>query len=339
MKNSNKLFTVIGITVALVVALAGTGWFINTTFAQGPWQGGYSGWMHNNQALFDLLKSDASTLLQERQAGKSWIDIATTQGVSEQALNDTLLQPVTQMHARMGENYPQTNTAQMTEWMHTQFSQDLKAAQFGTMTDMHVFGGNMMNGMMNGNGMMGGMMDNWNGNNGFGGTMSGMMNGGMMNGEMMNGMTNGNGMMGRMMDNWNGNDGFGGTMSGMMNGGMMNGGMMTGGMMGDWNNAPNVNATPVPSTQKIDHEIGFTAQNFKFAPKQVQVEKGETVKFTITNQDNFAHNVVSQDGKIAYTLLPANQITSIVWNAPNQAGTYTVICTFHPGMQFQIAVE
>ncbi|MBI4670903.1 MAG: cupredoxin domain-containing protein [Chloroflexi bacterium] len=317
MKTQTKLLIVVGITAALVLALVAGGWFINTAFAQGPWQGGNWGAMHNNQAVLDLLKTNANDLLQQRQQGKSWLDIASAKGVSEQALTDALLQPVTQMHAWMAQNYPQANAAQMTEWMRQQIAQDIRVAQYGTMTDMHVFAGSMMNAPHNG-----ARMGNWNGN-GYGGMMGGW---------------NGNGMMG----NWNGANGFGG----MMNGGMMGnwngtngfGGMMGGGMMGGWNNAPSVNATPVPSTQSVDKEINLTARNFKFDPTRVEVKKGETIKFKITNQDNFAHNAVSQDGKLVYTVLPANQTTSVVWTAPNQTGTYTIICTWHPGMQFQIVV-
>lgn len=255
-----KLFTGIGIAALLVIALTIGGWFLNTAFAQGPWQGDNWSIMHNNQAVLDLLKTNENDLLKERQAGKSWLDIATAKGVSEQALTDALLQPMTQMQSWMTQNYPQTNVAQMTEWMREQFAQDLRVTQYGTMTDMHVFSGSMMNGMMNGNNMMG----------------NGMMNG---NGMMGGGMMNGNGMMG----NGNDNNGFGG----MMGGGMMNGGMM-GGMMNGSFNTPNVNVTPVPSTQKIDREVNLTVSTFKFAPVTVTVKQGETVKFTITNQDKSA---------------------------------------------------
>ncbi len=308
MKTETKILTGIGIALVLVATLAIGGWFLNSAFAQGPWQGGNWSVMHNNQAVLDLLKTNESDLLKERQAGKSWLDIATTKGVSEQALTDALLQPMTQMQSWMTQNSPQANDSQMTEWMRQQIAQDLRVTQYGTMTDMHVFGGSMMNGMMGGSNGFGGMMGNGNGNYGFGGMMGGMMNGGMMNGN------------------------------GMMSGGMMNGGMM-GGMMNGSFNTPNVNATPVPSTQKIDREVNLTVSNFKFAPATVTVKKGETVKFTIVNQDKFSHNVVSQDGKLAYTVLPANQTTSVLWSAPNQAGTFTVVCTWHPGMQFTIEVE
>ncbi len=309
MKTQTKLFTGIAVVAILVLTLALGGWFMNTAFAQGPWQGGNWSAMHNNQAVIDLLKTNESALLQERTAGKSWLDIATAQGVSEQALTDALLQPMTQMQSWMTQQYPQSNATQMNEWMRQQFAQDIRVTQYGTMTDMQVFNGSMMNSMMGGNGMM-------NGGNGFGG----------------------------MMGNGNGYNGFGGMMGGgMMGGGMMNGaphnGGMMGGMMNDSFNTPNVNATPVPSTQKIDREVNLTTFNFKFAPATVTVKKGETVKFTIVNQDKFAHNIVSQDGKIGYTVLPANQTTSVLWSAPNQAATYTALCTWHPGMQFQIVVE
>lgn len=306
MKTQIRLFTGIGIALVLVAALAIGGWFLNTAFAQGPSQGGNWSVMHNNQAVLDLLKSSESDLLQERQAGKSWLDIATTKDVSEQTLTDAMLQPMTQMSSWMTQNHPQTNVAQMTEWMRQQIAQDIRVTQYGTMTDMHIFSGPMMNGVPHNGAMMGG-----------------------------NSMMNGNGMMGT----GNGNNGFGGMMgSGMMSGGMMNGGMM-GGMMDGSFNTPNVNATPVPSTQKIDREVNLTVSNFTFAPAKVTVKQGETVKFTIVNQDKFAHNVISQDGKLGYTVLAANQTSSVVWSAPNQAGTFTVICTWHPGMQFTIEVE
>lgn len=283
-------------------ALIAGGWFLNTAIAQGPWQDGFMGMGHNNQAVRDLLKTNESDLLKERQAGKSWLDIATAKDVSEQELTAALLQPMTQTRAWMTQNYPQSNATQMTEWMRQQITQDIRVDQYGTMTDIQVFGGSMMNGMM--------------------GNSSGNAYGGMMNG---------NGIMG----NSNGNNGFGG----MMNGNGMMGIMMSGGMMSGWNNTPNVNATPVPSTQNIDREVNLTAFTFKFAPATVTVKQGETVKFTIVNQDKFGHNAVSQNGKLAYTVLPANQTTSIVWVAPNQVGSYTVMCTWHPGMQFTIVVE
>ena len=124
---------------------------------------------------------------------------------------------------------------------------------------------------------------------------------------------------------------------GMMGG--QNGGMMGGrGMMGGFGNAPTINATPVPSSQPIDREVKITAHNLQFDLTRVVVKKGETVKFTITNQDAVAHNFGSQDGNITYAFLPPNATQSVVWVA-SEKGTYTALCTLHAGMQMQIVVE
>ncbi len=132
---------------------------------------------------------------------------------------------------------------------------------------------------------------------------------------------------------------------GMMNGGggmmgndqMMNGGGMMGGQ--GYGAAPNVKATPVPANQPIDREADITARNLQFEPTRVVVKKGETIKFTITNQDGVAHNFVSQEGNIAYTFLRPNATQSVVWVAPKTAGSFTALCTFHAGMQMQIVVQ
>jgi plastocyanin len=125
-------------------------------------------------------------------------------------------------------------------------------------------------------------------------------------------------------------------------GGMMGGGMMgPGGMMGGgypYGYAPSAIPTPVPANVPIDREIKITARNLRFDPARVVVEKGETVRFMIANQDAAPHNFVSQDGNIAYTFLPANATQAVVWVAPEK-GTYVVLCTYHAGMQMQIVVE
>lgn len=120
-------------------------------------------------------------------------------------------------------------------------------------------------------------------------------------------------------------------------GGMM-GGPGRNGMMGGYGYAPNANATPIPSDKPIDREVKITARNLQFDPTRVVVKNGETIRFTITNQDAVVHNFVSQGGNITYSFLPPNATQSVVWVAPEK-GTYTVLCTFHAGMQMQIIVE
>lgn len=220
----------IGITLAAVLAVALTlgfaGGFINTASAQGPDNGNtFAGTCHDNTAVLDLLKSSAADLQTQRQAGKSWLEIATAQGVTEQALVDAILKPVDSMHDWMEENYPQSNAEQMDEYMRDQVAKDIRESKFGTMTDRRLLGGfGGMMGNWTGNNGFGGMMGNWNGNNGFQGMMG--------NGNWFQGMmSNWNGFWGGMMGN--GNNGFPGMMG---NGYGANGygGMMGGrGMMGN----------------------------------------------------------------------------------------------------------
>ncbi len=122
--------------------------------------------------------------------------------------------------------------------------------------------------------------------------------------------------------------------------GVPSGGMMGGrrGTMGRYGYAPNANPTPVPSDRPIDREVKITARDLRFDPSRVVLKNGETIRFTIVNQDGVAHNFVSQDGDIAYTLLPPNATQTVVWVAPER-GTYTAFCTFHTGMQLQIVVQ
>lgn len=217
MKNISRAKIIVGVAVLLTLALAAGGWFYTSAWAQGPWQGGVA---HDNQAVLDVLKSTQNELLQQRQAGKSWLDIATAKGVSQDALVGALMQEVNEHHAWMGQQVPQFNGTQMTEWMRAQFAKDLSVSAFGTMTDRHVFGG-------------GGMMGNFNGTSG--NMPFGMMRGwGMMGNWNTDGNNNWNAMPhGWMMGNWNNNNGNG-TFGGMH-----------GGMMRGWNTAPN--PTPAPA--------------------------------------------------------------------------------------------
>lgn len=174
-----KIILAAGIATLLVIGLAVGGWFVYSAYAQGttPWANGF-GACHNNQAVFDLLKTTQSDLQSQRQAEKSLLDIATAKGVTEQQLTDALLQPMAAMHAWMGQNYPQSNLDQMTQYMRDWIAKDIRETKFGTMTDFRLFNGNgpgmtggvnRFNGMMNGFGGYGGMMNG----GGYGGMMTG----------------------------------------------------------------------------------------------------------------------------------------------------------------------
>lgn len=175
-----KIALAAGIAALLLAVVVG-GWFAYTAYAQGgtPWTNDGIGFgsCHNNQAVLDLLKMSATDLKAQRQSGKSLLDIAVGKGVTEQQLTDALAQPMTAMHAWMGQTYPQSNAEQMTQYMRDWIAKDIRETKFGTMTDFRLFGGyggGMMGGYYGNGGMIGGF-------NGFGGMMNGSGGyGGMM---------------------------------------------------------------------------------------------------------------------------------------------------------------
>lgn len=173
--NATKILIALGIAAVLALALVSGGWFVNSAYAQGPTQNSQFGYgaCHNNQAVLDLLKISASDLQAQRQAGTSLLDIATEKGVSEKDLVDALLQPIAGMHGGIAQNNPQSNADQMTQYMRDWITKDIRETQYGTMTDLRLFGGHggMAGGMMGGGMMNGGMMGSGNGSNGFGGMM------------------------------------------------------------------------------------------------------------------------------------------------------------------------
>lgn len=201
--NIKKILAIVGLAAVLALALIAGGWFVNNAYAQAPTQNSQTGpgACHNSQAVLDLLKISSSDLKAQRQAGKSLLDIATAQGVSEEKLIGTLINPIVQMHAWMAQNYRLSNADQMTQYMRDWITKDIRENRYGTMTDLRLFGGygGMMGGGMmgnfNGTNEFGGMMGGWNRGNGFGGMM------GSGNGNTFGGMMGSNGS-GGMMGNW-----------------------------------------------------------------------------------------------------------------------------------------
>lgn len=133
----------------------------------------------------------------------------------------------------------------------------------------------------------------------------------------------------------------GGHMGGGMmgNGGMMGGGGMTGGY-GYGQSAPTAEPTPIGATPiPVDEEIQITALNLRFTPAEITVKPGETVRFVVTNNDPYLHNFVSQEAGISFLNLPGNTTQTVTWAAPAAEGTYTALCTLHPGMSLTITVK
>ena len=134
--------------------------------------------------------------------------------------------------------------------------------------------------------------------------------------------------------------------SGMMNNGMMSaghmGGMMSnGGMMGNYvPSAPTAVLTPIGATPVlVEAEIQIKILNSRFAPAEITIRAGETVRFVVTNGDPYLHNFVSEQAGIPFLNLPGNTTQTVTWTAPGQNGTYTALCALHPGMSLSIVIK
>ncbi len=131
----------------------------------------------------------------------------------------------------------------------------------------------------------------------------------------------------------------------MGGGGMMGNGGMTGGggMMGGYGygqSAPTAVPTPLGATPiPVDEELQITALNLRFTPAEITVKPGESVRFVVTNNDAFLHNFVSQEAGIPFLNLPGNSTQTVTWTAPAAEGTYTALCTLHPGMNLTITIK
>jgi plastocyanin len=94
-------------------------------------------------------------------------------------------------------------------------------------------------------------------------------------------------------------------------------------------------ATPVA----VYEEIQITAANLRFTPAQITVKPGETVRFVVTNNDRVLHNSVGQEAAIPFLNLPAKTTQTVAWTAPTTPGTYSAVCTLHPGMSLSILAQ
>ena len=59
----------------------------------------------------------------------------------------------------------------------------------------------------------------------------------------------------------------------------------------------------------------------------------------VTNDDPYLHNFVSQEAGIPFLNLPGNTTQTVTWTTPTAEGTYTALCTLHPGMSLTITVK
>ncbi|MBI4295524.1 MAG: hypothetical protein HY667_00255 [Chloroflexi bacterium] len=161
----------VGLTIAGSAAAAPPLMPANSTDGQYYCPGHGYGVINQVSKLTGLTVAEIQAQLQQ---GKSLVEIAATNGVTDGTLVNAILEPMKQMHQQaIAAGYiTQAQSDQMIQWMEQQIRQVLNTKGFSDGVGM--MGGGMMQGMMGQGGMMGGGMMGES----FGGGMMGGMHGG-----------------------------------------------------------------------------------------------------------------------------------------------------------------
>jgi plastocyanin len=98
-------------------------------------------------------------------------------------------------------------------------------------------------------------------------------------------------------------------------------------------------STPTPDVSKSSGSAAKSAKatikNFTFAPESVSVSAGGTVSWT--NQDSANHNVKFDDSSVkGIDNLREGQSGKVSFD---KAGSFSYVCTYHPGMKGTVEVS
>jgi DNA-binding beta-propeller fold protein YncE/plastocyanin len=101
-------------------------------------------------------------------------------------------------------------------------------------------------------------------------------------------------------------------------------------------------AKPKPEIQLVSTTtLDVTMEDFYFksAGEGVVLPKGQVVTFNLTNKGQAVHNFTSSDFGIKVFDVAAGKTGVVTGRAPNAAGTYKFICTYHAGMELNVTVR
>jgi len=118
-------------------------------------------------------------------------------------------------------------------------------------------------------------------------------------------------------------------------------------MAKDWNPAKSssalvLGAKPKPPIILIsDTSVNVVMKDFYYdkLPDNFVVPAGKVVTFNLTNPGQAVHNFTSSDFGIKVFDVQSNGKGQVTGRAPNAAGTYKFLCTYHAGMELDITVR
>jgi plastocyanin len=102
--------------------------------------------------------------------------------------------------------------------------------------------------------------------------------------------------------------------------------------------APPAAGSPEAAASESDGDTTSTGsevaiESFTFSPETVEITAGTTV--TWTNNDEAMHTATADDGSFDTGAINQGETASVTFDEP---GTYTYVCSFHPGMKGTIIV-
>ena len=95
------------------------------------------------------------------------------------------------------------------------------------------------------------------------------------------------------------------------------------------------------TTEELPLSVGTgEGASLEFEPTSITAPPNAAIALTFNNQSTLPHNLTFQDGITAATSpnLEGGQSETIEFTTPGP-GTYTYVCTIHPGMQGELAVQ
>ena len=92
-----------------------------------------------------------------------------------------------------------------------------------------------------------------------------------------------------------------------------------------------------PASDKRAVTVEF--EQLQFKTTTLTVKAGETLAFTVKNPDDEKHNMVVLNTKIVSPDVSAGRSATFDLTMPDTAGTYKVVCAYHPNTSFELKVE
>lgn len=74
------------------------------------------------------------------------------------------------------------------------------------------------------------------------------------------------------------------------------------------------------------HEVTVAGQEFKFAPKRIEAEVGESVEIRFENEGRLSHNLTFKGLEAKTETIQAGSTTTVTVT-PDSPGTYRFVCT------------